>query len=64
MTVSRRSKKLSAELMSIVLERLVHRILDRTGLSMLGEGEWAQPSTEVVESGVGASCILGLIEEG
>ncbi len=40
-TLSRRSKKLKVNLMSVNSKRGPHLIIDSTGLSMAGEGEWA-----------------------
>jgi IS5 family transposase len=40
-TLSRRSKSLNAKLMSIVSKKPIHLIIDSTGLSIVGEGEWA-----------------------
>ncbi|MFT6109905.1 MAG: hypothetical protein ACJA2W_002828 [Planctomycetota bacterium] len=40
-TVSRRSKSLKAKLIPIVSKRPIHLIIDSTGLSIVGEGEWA-----------------------
>ncbi len=40
-TLSRRSKKLKVNLMSVNSKRGLHLIINSTGLSMVGEGEWA-----------------------
>ena len=40
-TLSRRSKGLNVKLMPIVSKRPSHLIIDSTGLSIVGEGEWA-----------------------
>ncbi|MGK0482754.1 MAG: IS5 family transposase, partial [Planctomycetota bacterium] len=40
-TLSRRSKGLNVKLMPIVSKKPIHLIIDSTGLSMVGEGEWA-----------------------
>jgi len=40
-TLSRRSSGLNVKLTPIVSKRPVHLIIDSTGLSMVGEGEWA-----------------------
>lgn len=40
-TLSRRSKSLNAKLVPIVSMKPVHLIIDSTGLSIVGEGEWA-----------------------
>ncbi|MFT4541595.1 MAG: hypothetical protein ACI835_004056 [Planctomycetota bacterium] len=40
-TISRRSKELSVKLEPVTSKRGVHLIVDSTGLSMMGEGEWA-----------------------
>ena len=39
--LSRRSKSLNANLVPIVSMKPVHLIIDSTGLSIVGEGEWA-----------------------
>ena len=40
-TLSRRSKGLNVKLMPVVSKRPIHLIIDSTGLSIVGEGEWA-----------------------
>ncbi|MFT4542240.1 MAG: hypothetical protein ACI841_003590 [Planctomycetota bacterium] len=40
-TVSRRSKELNVKLEPVTSKRGVHLIIDSTGLSIVGEGEWA-----------------------
>jgi hypothetical protein len=40
-TLSRRSQSLNAKLMPIVSKKPIHLIIDSTGLSIVGEGEWA-----------------------
>jgi hypothetical protein len=40
-TISRRSKDLKVKLEPVNSKRSVHLIVDSTGLSMMGEGEWA-----------------------
>jgi hypothetical protein len=40
-TVSRRSKSLKAKLIPKASKRPIHLIIDSTGLSVVGEGEWA-----------------------
>ncbi len=40
-TLARRSKSLNAKLVPIVSKKPIHLIIDSTGLSIVGEGEWA-----------------------
>jgi hypothetical protein len=40
-TLSRRSKSLNAKLIPIASKKPIHLIIDSTGLSIVGEGEWA-----------------------
>jgi hypothetical protein len=40
-TLSRRSRNLNPKLVPIVSKKPIHRIIDSTGLSIVGEGEWA-----------------------
>ncbi|MFT5153964.1 MAG: hypothetical protein ACI841_003971 [Planctomycetota bacterium] len=40
-TISRRSKELKVKLEPVTSKRGVHLIIDSTGLSIVGEGEWA-----------------------
>jgi hypothetical protein len=40
-TLSRRSKNLNPKLVPIVSKKPIHLIIDSTGLSIVGKGEWA-----------------------
>ena len=40
-TLSRRSQNLNVDLQRVAGNELIHRVVDSTGLSIVGEGEWA-----------------------
>ena len=64
-TLSRRNKTINAKLIPIVSKKPIHLIIDSTGLSIVGEGEWAAAKHGGRgESGVGASCTSASTERG
>jgi hypothetical protein len=64
-TLSRRSQQLDVGLGRIASSRPIHLIVDSTGLSIVGLGEWQQSSTEAAASVFGRSSIqvsIGLVQ--
>jgi len=63
-TISRRGQHLDVRLVRVPPRRGLHLIVDSTGLSIVGEGEWAGGNMADGGRAVGRNCISVLIDRG
>jgi hypothetical protein len=61
-TVSRRSQQLNVDLRHAAEDGPIHLITDSTGLSIVGEGEWAAVKHGAAASALGRNSISVLID--